>query len=87
MDGERVRDGGGGERELHLGQGADPLPHLLPRGHRLAGPVEGARDEVFDLILPLLFLPEQQIELLWPRVVISAVSTLNYYFKLKSFKH
>ena len=57
MHGEGVRGGGGGERELHLGEAADPLPHLLPGRHGLAGPVEGARDEVSDLVLPLLSLP------------------------------
>ena len=73
VHGERVRGGGGGEGELHWGQAADPLSHLgeyftwenisisrrhlLASRHRLAGPVEGARDEVSDLVLPLLSLP------------------------------
>ena len=80
MHGEGVRGaGGGGDRELQLGQRADPLPHLLPGGHGLAGPVEGARDEVSDLVLPPLFLPEQLTVtgLAWPGVRSSTVSTLN----------
>ena len=61
MHAEGVRGGGGGgDRELQLGQRADPLPHLLPGRHGLAVPVEGARDEVSDLVLPPLSLPEQE---------------------------
>ena len=80
VESERVRVGGCGvERELQLGQRADPLPHLLPGGHGLAGPVEGARDEVSDLVLPPLFLPEQLTVtgLVWPGVRSSTVATLN----------
>ena len=61
VHGEGVRgDGGGGDRQLHLGQRADPLPHLLPGRHGLAVPIEGARDKVSDLVFPPLSLPEQE---------------------------
>ena len=74
MHAEGVRGGGGGgDRELQLGQRADPLPHLLPGRHRLAVPVEGARDEVSDLFLPLLPLP------------IIEMVMLQYYIRLTSF--
>ena len=55
--GEVGGGGGGGGGQADLGQLADPLPHLLASRHRLPRPVEGARDEVADLILPLLSLP------------------------------
>ena len=82
VEGERVRGGGGGvERQVHLGQRADPLPHLLPCRHGLAIPVEGARDEVSDLVLPLLSLPVQETVTKTTSLIRgsqqSTVSTLN----------
>ena len=77
MHGEGVRGGGGGERELHLGEAADPLPHLLPGRHGLAVPIEGARDKVSDLVLPPLSLPEQETLIVLDfSLLISADSTL-----------
>ena len=82
MHGEGVRGGGGGERELHLGEAADPLPHLLPGRHGLAGPVEGARDEVSDLVLPLLSLPEHQTRCYYSGLVMISRNTQSMLVKI-----
>ena len=71
--GAEVGGGSGGERDLVVGQLADPLPHLVSGRHRVAVPVEGARDEVSDLFLPLLPLP------------IIEMVMLQYYIRLTSF--
>ena len=83
VKGVGLRGGGGGvELQVHLGQRADPLPHLLPCRPRLAGPVEGARNEVSDLVPPPLSLPEQLTVtgLVW----LYELNT-EYYFKRKSY--